>query len=224
MMRAEDLICLLRRDFSFDIDDFAALKAYCEFRDPFQVLIMTILTQNTSDRNAIKAFNALKSKFKIKPEVLASASLDEIADAIKFSGMQHRRSRVIRAVSKFILDRLNGDLRSVFKLPLRDARNLLISMPGIGRKTADVILLMVGGMPTFPVDRHVERVSKRLGLVSMDADYEEIRSTLMSIFRPEDYLEAHLLLITLGRKYCRARKPLCSNCPVKKFCDYFLSV
>lgn len=91
-------------------------------------------------------------------------------------------------------------------------------MQGVGPKTADVVLLFSANKPTIPVDTHVNRVSKRLGLAPAKGDYEDIRLSLQSIFNPEDYLSVHLLLITLGRKYCKARRPLCQKCPVNKYC------
>jgi len=220
---SDDFLLLLKGSLSINVNDFAALKVYRDYGDPFSVLVTTILTQNTSDKNAIKAFDVLSRKFKIKPEVFASISLDEIIEAIKSSGMYYRKSRTIKLISEAILRKFNGDFNSIFRLPLKDAREALLALPGIGRKTADVLLLMCGKMPTFPVDRHVERVSKRIGFVSMNATYEEIRSTLMNFFRPENYLEAHLLLIALGRKYCKAKKPLCFECPIKNLCNYGLS-
>lgn len=220
---SENFLSMLKRKLSIDVNDFAALKACRDYGDPFSVLVMTILTQNTSDKNAIKAFNILSRRFEIKPETFVSVSLDEIIEAIKSSGMYYRKSRAIKLVSQIIVYKFNGDFNSIFKLSLREARKALLSLPGVGRKTADILLLMAGKMPTFPVDRHVERVSKLIGFVSMDADYEAIRSALMAFFKPEEYLEAHLLLIALGRKFCKAKKPLCSECPVKNLCSYCLS-
>lgn len=216
-------LSLLRRKLSINVDDFAVLRVCRDCGDAFSVLVMTILTQNTSDKIAIEAFNNLSSRFEVRPEVFAFTSLDEIADAIRCSGMYYRKAWTIKNVSEIILSKFDGNFDSIFKLPLSEARSTLISLPGIGRKTADVLLLMVGGMPTFPVDRHVERVSKRIGFVSENTGYEDIRSALMSFFKPEEYLEAHLLLIALGRRFCKSRKPLCVECPVKNYCNFGLS-
>lgn len=214
------LLGLLERALKIDPNEFAALKLSLRSRDPFKMLIMTILTQNTSDRNAIEAYNRLSSKFNIEPQVLASAPLSEIENAIRIAGLYRRRAQVIKAVSKAILERFNGDIRAVFNCSLDEARNALMSLPGVGRKTADVLLLFIAGKPTFPVDTHITRVCKRLGLVPLNANYEVIRRTLMEIFPPEKYLDAHLLLIAFGRKYCRARSPLCNVCPLKGYCNF----
>jgi len=91
-------------------------------------------------------------------------------------------------------------------------------LPGVGRKTADVLLLFRAKKPAIPIDTHINRVSKRLGFVNQNADYEEIRSRLEELYNPKDYFSVHILLILLGRKYCKARNPKCTECPVNKFC------
>jgi len=106
----------------------------------------------------------------------------------------------------------------VLSLPFEEARESLMQLPGVGPKTADVVLLFCAEKPTIPVDTHVNRVSKKLGLAPANGDYETIRKSLQSLYNPEDYLAVHLLLISLGRKYCRARNPLCKQCPVNSLC------
>jgi endonuclease-3 len=93
-----------------------------------------------------------------------------------------------------------------------------LTLPGVGPKTADVVLLFSAGKSTIPVDTHVNRISKRLGFSSAKADYEEVRASLQSLYAPEDFLAVHLLLIMLGRKYCRALRPVCIQCPVSNLC------
>jgi endonuclease-3 len=133
-------------------------------------------------------------------------------------GLYKGKAQTIQTVSRIILEKFQGNLKFVSSLPLEQAREMLMEMPGVGPKTADVVLLFSTNQPTLPVDTHVNRVSKRLGLAPKDGDYEEIRLTLQRRFEPKDYLAVHLLLIALGRKFCKARKPLCANCPVKSFC------
>jgi endonuclease-3 len=93
-----------------------------------------------------------------------------------------------------------------------------MELPGVGPKTADVVLLFSANQPTIPVDTHVNRVSKRLGLAPANGGYEEVRLSLQSLFDPKDYLAVHLLLIAHGRKYCKARQPLCPECPLNTYC------
>ncbi|MGQ9479544.1 MAG: endonuclease III domain-containing protein, partial [Thermoproteota archaeon] len=100
------------------------------------------------------------------------------------------------------------------------ARNELMSLPGVGPKTADVMLLFAGGKPTFPIDTHVFRVSRRLGAIGDKDGYEEARRKLMEVFPSGAYLKTHLLLIEHGRRVCRARKPLCKSCVLLEYCSF----
>lgn len=93
-----------------------------------------------------------------------------------------------------------------------------MEMPGVGPKTADVVLLFSEGKPTIPVDTHVNRVSRRLGLAPCEGGYEDVRLSLQSLFQPKDYLSVHLLLISHGRKTCKARNPHCNVCPINAYC------
>jgi endonuclease-3 len=121
-------------------------------------------------------------------------------------------------LSNFVLKRFNGSLDFVFSDPVLQARAKLMSLPGVGPKTADVVLLFSAGKPTLPVDTHVYRVARRLKLAPINGGYEAVRSSLESSLAPEDYLPAHLLLISLGRSFCRARNPLHTSCPIRSLC------
>jgi len=109
-------------------------------------------------------------------------------------------------------------VQPILSLPLEEARKTLIQMPGIGPKTADVVLLFSAEKPTIPVDTHVNRVAKRLGFAPENGDYEAIRANLQSLYNPQDYLAVHVLLIAHGRSYCKARRPFCEQCPVNNHC------
>jgi len=187
-------------------------------RDPFQTLIVTVLSQATADKNTARAFENLSRRFSITPEALAKASVEEIENAIRVGGLYKNKSRVIKTISHLILEQFNGSLDFIYSLPFEEARKILLNIPGVGPKTADVVLLFCAGKPTIPIDTHVNRVSKRLGLAPPKANYEELRRSLETLYSPEDYLPVHLLLISLGRKYCKARKPLCKPCPVNTLC------
>ncbi len=104
-------------------------------------------------------------------------------------------------------------------LPLEEARKTLIAMPGVGPKTADVVLLFSAQKPTIPVDTHVNRVSKRLGIALKNGDYEAVRLNLQKLFSEQDYLAVHQLFIGLGRQFCKASKPLCNDCPISSYCE-----
>jgi endonuclease-3 len=187
-------------------------------RDSFETLIVTIISQNTADTNTARAFENLSKHFKIVPEVLAKAKTSEIEKCLKVGGLYRGKAKTIKQVSKIILDRFDGSLKPLLKLPLEEARESILQLPGVGPKTADVLLLFSAGKPTIPVDTHVNRVSKRLCLAPIDADKETVRRSLQVLFDPKDFLAVHILLISLGRKVCRARNPACELCPVNALC------
>jgi len=190
-------------------------------RDPFQGLIRTVLSQNTADVNTFRAFQSLSRRFPITPKALAEADAEEIEDAIRVAGLYRNKSRVIKNVSRQILEQFNGSLDLIYTMPFEEARKTLMGLPGVGPKTADVVLLFCAEAPTLPVDTHVNRVSKRLGLAPKEADYEGVRRALQELYPPEDYLPVHLLLIIHGRRCCKAPKPTCEPCPINHLCPYF---
>ncbi len=209
--RAAEILCILQRN--FPIPQLARSK-----REPFETLIITVLSQATADKNTTRAFANLSRRFSITPEDLAKASVEEIEDAIRVGGLYRNKSRVIKTISRVILEQFNGSLAFIHSLPHEKVRKILLDIPGVGPKTADVVLLFCSGKPTIPVDTHVNRVSKKLGLAPPKANYEGVRHSLETLYSPGDYLSIHLLLISLGRKYCKARKQLCKPCPVNALC------
>jgi len=187
-------------------------------QDPFQTLIVTIISQNTADTNTERAFDRLSKRFEITPEALAKATPVQIEECIKAAGLYKGKTAAIQTASRAVLEKFGGSLKPVLALPLEEARQTLTEMQGVGPKTADVVLLFSGQMPTIPVDTHVNRVSKRLGLAPKDGDYETVRCSLQALFPQKDYLAVHLLLIAHGRQYCKARNPLCQKCPANIYC------
>ena len=132
--------------------------------------------------------------------------------------MYRNKAKTIRQVSKTIQERYDGDLKPILSLPIEEARKTLMQLAGVGPKTADVVLLFSAKQKTIPVDTHVNRVSKRLGLAPTKGNYEVVRQELQSIYDPRDYMQVHALLILHGRKYCKARAPLCKECPINMLC------
>jgi endonuclease-3 len=197
---------------------FTMPKWITSTKNAFETLIVTVISQNTNDRNTARAFEKLSKQFKITPETLANAEISEIEDCLKVAGLYRNKAKTIKKLSKIILEEFNGDLNVILSLPLSEAREKLLQLPGVGLKTADVLLLFCSNKPTIPVDTHVNRVAKRLGLAPSDGDYEVVRGSLEKFYEPKDYLAVHVLLILLGRRYCKARNPLCNECPVCAFC------
>jgi endonuclease-3 len=186
--------------------------------DPFETLVVTIISQNTADINTERAFESLSKQFEITPQALADAETSEIEACLHVAGLYQNKAKAIKEVSKIVLEEFGGSLAPVLSLPVDEARKKLMELPGVGPKTADVVLLFSANQPTIPVDTHVNRVSKRLGLAPANGDYEAVRLSLQSLFEPKDYLAVHLLLIAHGRKTCKARHPRCHECPVYDYC------
>ncbi len=219
MIEGVDGRTILRRleeALDFKEEEFVSLMA-SKSRNPFEVLVTTIVSQNTNDRNTAKAMRRLKGILgRVDPEGIERISLRELEDALRPAGLYRQKAKVIKRVAALLR---GGKLERILEKDLEEARRELISLPGVGPKTADVLLSVMGRGPTIAVDRHITRVALRLGL-SKSSDYEEIRRSLMELFDPDDYLKAHLLLIKLGRVYCRPRNPKCGECPLRDVCEY----
>jgi len=209
--QAEKILQVLRKTFTLP-------KRVTSNRNSFETLIVTIISQNTANRNTAKAFGKLSKRFKITPEVLANAEINQIEECLKVAGLYRNKAKTIKRISKIILEKFRGDLKPILSLPFEEARKTLLQLPGVGPKTADVVLLFCAQKSTIPVDTHVNRVSKRLGLAPTEGDYETVRESLQALYNPKDYLMLHILLILLGRNYCKAKNPLCSQCPVNTLC------
>ena len=209
----------LTKTFKVKLGEFVALIAK-ESNNPFELLIAVILSQNTNDKNSIRAYTQLKKRFILDPHYLMNVPEKEIKEAIKIAGLYRTKAKAIKELSKILVEKYDGDLWRILKKPLEKARSELLSLPKIGPKTADVLLLFLANKPTFPIDTHIKRIVTRMGLVPPNSDYETIRTTLMKLFPENKYLEAHLLLILLGRNFCKAKNPQCFSCPVKEFCNF----
>jgi endonuclease-3 len=209
--RAEKILSELRK--TFTMPKWATSK-----RNPFETLIMTIISQNTAGRNTGKAFDNLSKQFEITPEALAKADTSQVEECLKVAGLYRNKAKAIKHVSKIIVEKFRGDLNRILSLPPEEARRTLLQLPQVGPKTAGVVLLFCTEKPTIPVDTHVDRVAKRLCLAPLNGNYEAVRNTLQSFYKSRDYLTVHVLLIALGREHCRARNPLCRQCPVNRFC------
>jgi endonuclease-3 len=180
--------------------------------DPFKTLIRTILSQNTSWQNEATAYRRLDEMIGVTPTVISNAKLSEIAEAIKPAGMYNLRSKTIKRVATEVIERFDGDLTPIISKSYLEARETLMTLFGVGEKTADVVLLFNAGKRVIPVDRHIARIVKRLELVPENAPYDAIRGILEEATTPEHYLAAHIKLIQFGRDTCRAQNPKCHTC------------
>jgi endonuclease III len=187
---------------------------------PLDELIATILSQHTSDLNSARAFATLRARFPTWREVL-TADEAAVADAIQCGGLANlkapRIQRVLRAVhaesGSLTLDWMRD-------WPLEHARAWLVALPGVGPKTAACVLLFSLGLPTMPVDTHVHRVSRRLGLIPADVNANEAHAFFDRLIGPNrDAIYAlHINLIQHGRTTCKARAPACERCGLNDLC------
>jgi endonuclease-3 len=189
-------------------------------RDPFKRLIITVLSQNTNDLNTARAYEGLSNKFEVNPFTLSNAPINEIKDAIKHGGLYNIKANRIKEISKKIIERFNGDLTRLMKLPKEKIREEIMALPGIGPKTADVLLTTRYGHKVIPIDTHYNRISKRLGLVDNGADYDEIQSALTDFIPIEFRERCSGLLWLLAKHTCKARAPECENCLLSNLCEY----
>ena len=189
--------------------------------DPLSELVSTILSQNTNDRNRDLAFTRLRAAFSTW-EAVRDADPVAVIETIRPAGLANQKGPRIQAVLKQITSETGGlDLNFLRDVPAPEALAWLQRFKGVGPKTASIVLQFSLGMPAFPVDTHVYRVSGRIGLRPERMTVEQAHVHLASLFAPEQYGIGHLNLIYLGRRICHARKPDCLACPVQDLCDFF---
>jgi len=192
---------------------------------PLDLLIATIISQNTNDKNRDIAFQRLKERFP-NWKVAAESNVAEIISAIRPAGLALQKAQRIKELLNDILanaERMRlkeGEELDFLKLMnVEDAKKWLLSHKGIGPKTAAIVMLFSLDMPAFPVDTHVYRVTGRLGLRSKQMNIVQTHEFLESIFQREVYAAVHLNLIRLGREICQARKTFCERCPLNELCE-----
>jgi endonuclease III len=185
-------------------------------RAPVDELILTVLSQNTNDRNRDVAYQRLRKRFASWDEV-RDAPRAEVEEAIRPGGLAPTKSARIQEILRALGD---DDLCELETEPLEDARRRLTDLPGVGRKTAACVLMFAFGRPDIPVDTHVFRVGGRLGLFRPGGSLEEAHDVLLHVVPPEDAYEFHVSLIRHGRRTCHARNPRCLECPLLSICPY----
>jgi endonuclease-3 len=184
----------------------------------FETLVQTILSQNTNDRNSEAAMTRLRKRYKINPRTLSKARVSELMPIIRQAGLYRSKAPRIIETSRIIDERYGGRLTKVLNEPYHQAKDELMTLPGVGPKTADILLAFVAKNPVIPVDTHIARVTKRLGIARSNANYEEIRTSLEALIPPRNRIRVHLSIIEFGREICRAPKPRCSTCSLNRSC------
>lgn len=226
-------------------------RAWERRNDPTSELILTILSQNSADTNAERAFESLRAAFPGTDTAMAAtrgpqrlppgwggvtwigagpapdwarveaAPMSDLVEAIRSGGLAPQKAPRIQASLRAIRE-ARGDYSLEFLggLSAREARDWLTAIPGIGRKTASVVLLFCFGTPLMPVDRHVERVSKRIGLLPPKASADDAHELFLAMLEPDQMYEAHVNLITHGRQVCHAQRPAHDRCPIAARCRF----
>ncbi|MGD0121202.1 MAG: endonuclease III [Candidatus Limnocylindrales bacterium] len=218
--------------------------------DPTSELVLTILSQNSADTNAEAAFAAMRDAYSSAPlapgasaeprhfagwggqglpdlpppdwAAVEAAPIAELVDVIRPGGLANQKAPRIQAALRALVANGGGySLEFLAEKPPLEARDWLAAIPGIGKKTASVVLLFSFGLPLMPVDRHVHRVSQRIGLIPPKAEADAAHDYYLAMLRPDEIFEAHVSLISHGRRTCHAQRPDCEHCPVAPRCRYF---
>ncbi len=186
--------------------------------DAMTELVLTILSQNTSDTNSGRAFMRLVSRFPTWEAVMA-ADPGEIEREIQVGGLAATKAPRIKAILEEIWQRRGSfDLSFLGEMPLAEAKAWLRSLPGVGPKTAACVLMFALGRPALPVDTHVGRIARRLGLVPANTGAAKAHDLLEAMLAPKEVYPFHVSLIKHGRRLCRAQRPLCAECPLSDRC------
>jgi endonuclease-3 len=205
---------LIRKVLNLLKSEYGGTKTALSYKTPFQLLISTMLAAQSTDK---RVNIVTKDIFPVYPNAKSFLllSLSELEDLIKTVGLYKSKARNILATCHLLVDKYNG------KVPV--TREELMQLPGVGRKTANVVLSITTEFKAIAVDTHVFRVSNRIGL----AEAKNVRKTeedLMTNIPEKDWSDAHHWLIWHGRKICRARNPLCNECSLTAFCEYYKNV
>jgi len=186
--------------------------------DPLEELVLTVLSQNTSDANSFRAYGSLRARFPTW-EALGAAWPSEVAAAIRSGGLSNVKAPRILAILRAIEEREgNFDLSFLRRMSDSEARDYLTSLPGVGPKTAAVVLAFSLDRAAFPVDTHVHRVAGRLGLIPPKASAAKAHDILEAITPPDIRVAMHVGLIRLGREICKPGRPRCEVCPLADLC------
>lgn len=190
---------------------FPEAKCELEYQNPLQLLVATVLSAQCTDKRVNMVTPVLFEKFPTV-EALAAAPIVEIENIIKSTGFYHNKAMSIKGLAAAIIENFNGEVPNTLKE--------LVTLPGAGRKTANVVLGNAFGVPGITVDTHVGRIARRLGWTT-NTDPVKVEFDLMELFEPKDWTMLNHRLIFLGRRICHSRKPACGACDLAKWCPSF---
>ena len=196
--------------------DIMYLDAKCglDYRNIFELIVAVSLSAQTTDVSVNKVTPILFNKYK-DTYSLANADIKDVEDIIRSIGLYKNKAKNIINLSKELISKFNGEVPNTL--------DELMSLSGVGYKTASVVLVEGFKIPAFPVDTHISRISKRVGLVKESLDPTEISYSLMKLYDKSLYHKLHHQMIYLGRYTCKSQKPNCDECLMKEFCKYYKS-
>jgi endonuclease-3 len=204
---------LTKQQIRFCLDEMARMfpNAHCELvhRNPFELLIAVVLSAQCTDALVNKVTKELFQKYKT-PEDYMAVPLEELQQDIRSIGLYRNKAKNIQNLCRMLIEQYGGEVP-------RD-RDELMKLPGVGRKTANVVVSVAFGVPAIAVDTHVERVSKRLGICRWKDSVLEVEETLMRKIPKEEWSVTHHRLIFFGRYHCKAQAPKCDVCPLLHLC------
>src|SRR6056297_1536426 len=190
-------------------EHYPVVKTGLDYETPIQLLISTVLSAQSTDKSVNKVTKNLYEKYP-DLEALLGLSREEIQENIREIGIYKNKSKNIYKLLRIIKEEYKGNVPQNMKE--------LMKLPGVGRKTASVVLAVAFGKPAFPVDTHVYRISRRLGFTKSKTP-DKVSDDMMKIIPKDDWIEFHHLLISHGRNICKARNPDCSKCKIEKYCE-----
>lgn len=192
-------------------ETFPDARAELDYTTPYELLVATILSAQCTDVRVNKVTKVLFENYNT-PEKMVTLSQEEMEDYVHSCGVYRNKAKNILAASRIILDRYDGEIP--------DTIEGLMTLPGVGRKTANVVASNVLDIPAIAVDTHVFRVSNRLGLADAK-NVDKTEKQLMDIWPENCWSKGHHLLIFLGRRICKSQNPLCEECPLTDYCKYY---
>lgn len=192
-----------------DLESTFEIRTFLD-HDPYKVLIRTILSQRTRDENTDQATNNLFEKY---PDIYAvvDAPIDDVKELIRPAGFYNVKAARIQEVSQILIDQYGGEVPNTVEE--------MVKLPGVGRKTANCVMVFAFELPAIPVDTHVHRISNRLGLVDTK-DPEETEVELTKIAPKDLWIKLNDLMVQFGQNICKPTSPQCEMCPVSYLCDY----
>lgn len=202
MMKSKDIVLYLNKV-------IPQPKCELEYSKDYELLLATMLSAQTTDKRVNMVTRVLFNKYPTL-EALSKATLDDLIKIVRPVGTFNKKAMNVKNIAKELLDRSDGIVPN--------DRDFLESLSGVGRKTANVVLSNLFNEPCIAVDTHVTRVSKRLGIAKEKDDVYQIEIKLNKFFKGEDLGKLHHQLVLFGRYYCKALKPECENCELKKYC------